>query len=329
MASATKPNTVKLGSGEFTYEVDANWATLPPGYTLGAVPTMAVDSKDNIYACNRNHGVTAFDNEGNFLRSWGEDVFTAPHGACSDADDNLYVADMGDHTIRKCTPDGKVLMTLGVPGKPAGQFSEKPFNTPTNVIVDPKTGDIYVADGYGNGRVHKYSPDGKLLLSWGKTGTDPGEFAFPHNIDIDKDGYVYVADRENNRIQIFDSNGKLQNIWNMKLPFGVYITDEQDIYVTQGIGAPWERKIPNFPPWISVLNMKGETLARIGNGVGGQGFGTEPGQFVAPHDICVNSKGTIYVSEVGIWCWENHVFLDYGEEPAGDPPSFHTLVKAS
>ena len=289
----TSTTTTKLGSGEFTYEEVVRWGTLPPGYSWKTVMSVATDSKDNVYLFNLgDHPMIVLDSEGNFLRSWGEGVFPQAHSVRLGPDGMVYCADNGDHTVRKCTPDGKVLMTLGVPGEPAEKWSGEPFNQPTDMAWDPKTGDMYVTDGYGNARVHKYSPDGKLLFSWGASGTDPGEFAYPHNIVTDKDGYVYVADRENNRIQIFDSNGRFETQWHMKSPNGLYITDEQNIYVTERIWLGEERDFPNFPPRISVMNKKGETLARIGNG-----WGTEPGQTMITHGFCLDSKGTIYMAD--------------------------------
>ena len=162
-------------------------------------------------------------------------------------------------------------------------------------VLDPKTGDIYVSDGYGNSRVHKYSPDGRLLFSWGAPGTDPGEFSIAHNIATDADGYVYVADRENHRIQIFDANGNFEDQWpNVHRPCGIYISEEQHVYVGElGWGMAVQRNVPNIGPRVSVLDRRGNTLARLGNG-----YGTEVGQFISPHGICIDSAKNIYVGEV-------------------------------
>src|SRR5262249_52404420 len=128
-------------------------------------------------------------------------------------DDTIWLTDDGDHTVRQCTLEGKVLLTLGISGKPAPFMSGEPFHRCTHTAMSPQ-GDIYVSDGYGNSRVHKYAPNGKLLLSWGGPGTDPGEFNIAHNISCDADGWVYVADRENHRVQVFDGNGKYETQWN-------------------------------------------------------------------------------------------------------------------
>ena len=206
--------SVTLGSGEHRYRVVENWAKLPDGWSLTDVAAVAVDSKDRVYVFNRGeHPMMVFDREGNFLRSWGEGLFNRAHGLHIDADDNLYCTDDGDHTVRKCSADGKVLLTIGIPDKPAPFMSGEPFHRCTHTALSPK-GEIYVSDGYGNARVHKYSPDGKLLKSWGEPGTDPGQFNIVHNIVTDADGWVYVADRENHRVQVFDGNGKYETQWN-------------------------------------------------------------------------------------------------------------------
>ncbi len=193
-----------LGSGEHRYRVVDNWAKLPDGWQLTDVASVAVDSKDRIYVFNRGaHPMVVFDRYGNFLRSWGEGLFSRAHGLHIDADDNLYCTDDGDHTVRKCTTDGKVLLMIGVPAKPAPFMSGDPFHRCTHTALSPK-GEIYVSDGYGNARVHKFTPDGKLIQSWGEPGTDPGQFNIVHNIVADADGWVYVADRD--RVQVFDGD---------------------------------------------------------------------------------------------------------------------------
>ena len=182
---------------------------MPPGYTYRDGAAVCVDSQDNVYVFNRGaHPVIVFDRHGKFLRSWGEDIgFVNAHGAAMGPDDMLYLTDDFGASVRKCTPQGKVVMTIGTPGHPAPRFSGDPFNRCTHTALSPQ-GDIYVSDGYQNARVHKYAPNGKLLLSWGEPGTAPGQFNLVHNVACDDEGWVYVADRENHRVQVFDSNGK-------------------------------------------------------------------------------------------------------------------------
>ncbi len=312
-------SAVKLGSGRFTYEVAVGWEKLPPGYSWREVAAVAVDSKDRVYVFNRGeHPMIVFDSQGNFIKSWGEGVFTRPHGLTLGPDDTLYCTDDGDHTVRQCTLDGKVLMTIGVPGKPAEPYSGRPFNRCTHVALDPRSGDLYVSDGYGNARVHKFSPDGKLLLSWGAPGTDPGEFNIVHNIATDQDGWVYVADRENHRVQVFDRNGRFETIWaTVHRPCALYMSGEQHLYVGElGWGMAVNRNTPNIGPRVSVMTTRGERLARIGNG-----YGLGVGQFIAPHGIALDSRGNIYVGEVA---WTN---ISHYETPPANVRSLQKLVK--
>lgn len=289
---------LKMGSGKFTYRLETGWEKVPKGMGWREVAGVAVGPQDKVYVFARSeHPVMVFDRDGKFIKSWGEGVFSNPHGLTLGVEgDTLFCIDNGDHTVRKCTLDGKVLMTLGVPGKPSPAYSGKPFSKCTHVALDPKTGDIYVSDGYANANVHKYSPDGRHLLSWGAPGTDPGEFNLPHNIVTDKDGYVYVADRENHRVQVFTSKGKYEAQWgNMHRPCALYLSKEQHVYVGElGFGMEVNRQTPNLGPRISVYTTKGERLARVGD----RGFGLEEGQFIAPHGMAVDSRGDLYIGEV-------------------------------
>ena len=155
---------VILGEGDYRYRVNRDWAKLPAGWTFHEVAAVGVDASDNVLVFNRGaHPMMVFDRAGNFLRSWGEDIFSHAHGIHVAPDGTIYCTDDGDHTVRRLTPDGRVLMTIGVPGNASPFMGGKPFNRCTHTALSPK-GDIYVSDGYGNARVHKYSPDGKLLL---------------------------------------------------------------------------------------------------------------------------------------------------------------------
>ncbi len=289
---------VELGTAEYTYEVAEGWGKLPDGWSFKEAAAVGVDSKDNVYVFNRGeHPVIIFDREGNFLSSWGEGVFPRAHGVTMGPDDTIFLTDDGDHTMRHCTLDGKVLMTLGISGKPAPFMSGDPFNRCTHLAIDPSNGDFFISDGYGNARVHKYSPDGKLLLSWGESGTGPGQFNIAHNIATDKDGWVYVADRENQRMQVFDRNGKFETQWiNRAKPCGLFIDQSSElVYVGElGVAIGPNSQAYGLGPRVSIMDTKGNTLARLGDGP----EGINPGQFTAPHGVCVDSHGDIYVGEV-------------------------------
>ena len=293
-----------LGSGEHRYRVVENWAKLPEKWEFMDVAAVAVDSKDQVYVFNRGeHPMIVFDRQGNFLRSWGEGVFTRAHGLHIDAHDNLYCTDDGDHSVRRCTTAGKIDLTIGIPGKPAPFMSGEPFHRCTHTALSPK-GEIYVSDGYGNARVHKFSPAGKLLMSWGESGTEPGQFNIAHNIATDDDGWVYVADRENHRVQVFDGNGKYETQWNnLHRPCGLYCCRGKAPTFVIGELGPGMRvnlKAPNLGPRLSIVDAKGKLIARLG---GKEGPGLEPGKFIAPHGLALNSSGDIYVGEVAYTNW--------------------------
>lgn len=314
--------SIRMGSGRFTYEVQPDWAKLPAGWKFFEVADVAVDAQDRVYVFTRGeHPVIIFDREGNFLTSWGEGLFKRPHGLTPGPNRTLYLVDDGAHVVQQFTQEGKLLMTLGTPGKGAGFMNGQPFNQPTKVARDPKTGELYISDGYGNARVHKYTSDGKYLFSWGECGTDPGQFNLVHSVVLDKAGRVFVADRENHRIQIFDSQGKLLAIWNnIHRPCGLHIAGDAEELVYVGELAPpfpFSQNYPNVGGRNSIYDLKGNRLARLGDIRAGE----EPHQFLAPHGLAVDSRGDIYVGEVS-WSFKGKTL-----SPPRELPSFRKLVK--
>lgn len=302
---------VLVGSGAFVYEMSSQeWGHLPAGWSFREATAVAVNSEDKVYVFNRGkHPIIVFDSNGSFLYSWGEGIFTIPHGIAIGTDDSVYCVDAGDHTVRKFTPYGDLLMTLGSPGKASRKLSGIPFNRPTHVAVNKQTGDLFVSDGYGNPTIHRYSQDGDYLASWGTSGTDPGQFNIPHNIAIDDTGMVYVADRENRRIQIFDPDGNFHSQWgNLSRAAAICLDNDKRLaYVGEYFaGIDSNSSGLNLGPRITVLDLNGSVLARIGD----RPPGDDAGQFYSPHAISVDSNGAIYVAEVS---WS-----DYGQSM--DPP---------
>jgi DNA-binding beta-propeller fold protein YncE len=206
--------------------------TMPAGWKFGRVSAVASDSDGNVYVFHRGDKadpLIVFDPKGRYLRSWGKGLFGNPHGLRIDRENNVWVTDSGDHLVMKFTRDGKLLMTLGA-RKKAGT-DDKTFNRPTDIAFTP-SGDFYVSDGYGNSRVVKFTRDGKYITAWGKKGTGPGEFNTPHVVAVDSEGLVYVSDRENNRIQIFDGNGKFLRQWtHLGATQGMCITPDDEMWI--------------------------------------------------------------------------------------------------
>ena len=281
------------------YRPVEKWGALPDGMRFVEATSVAVDANDDVYVFNRGpHPVIAFVRAGRFKRSWGEGVFRRAHGITIGPDGTLWLTDDLHHTIRQFTPEGKCLLTIGDPDTPSPLQGGKPFNRPTHVAISPRTGDVFVSDGYGNSRVHKYDPKGRHLLSWGEPGTDPGCFNLPHNIATDAAGLVYVADRENHRVQIFDPNGGYLGQWNnLHRPCGLAADARLgDIFFVGELPTHLavNKDVPNLGARVSILSLKGELLGRIG----GRFAGEKPGEFVAPHGCAVDSHGDLYVAEV-------------------------------
>jgi DNA-binding beta-propeller fold protein YncE len=304
-------------SGKHTYEIVDHWAKCPKGWSLGAVSDVSIDSQDRVYLFTRgDHPVTVFDREGNILTSWGEGLFKITHGIHAGSDGSVYCTDVGNHTVSKFTPEGKLLLVLGNKDQPSdtgftgfvgiepniGFYEElarvkaslamkkrvaPPFNRPTGVFVS-SSGEIYVSDGYGNARIHKFSPDGTLLFSWGELGNGPGQFICPHSVWIDKQQRVWVTDRDNYRIQIFSTQGKFLSQWrNLALPCVVVIDNEETVYVPEPLGQR-----------LSIFTIDGNLLARWYNQ---EEKNIIP--FTFPHGTAVDSEGNLYVANVGAGVW--------------------------
>lgn len=292
-----------VGEGDYKYREVTDWARLPGGFDLGEVVDVAVNADDEIYLLNRGrHPVMVFDRTGTFIRGWGEGSFTRPHGITIDGDGLLYCVDDDGHWIGYFTAEGELLSQIGRRSLGAASQSGQPFNRPTKVAIAPQSGDLYISDGYGNARVHKFSTAGELLFSWGDYGTDPGQFNLPHSVCTDSGGRVYVADRENHRIQIFDAAGTYLEQWNnMHRPCGLHIADGL-VYIGQLFTQlDLNSDYPNIGACVSIHDLTGRQLARLGE----PRFGEGPGQFIAPHGIGVDSRGDIYIGEVSQTAYGN------------------------
>lgn len=295
------------GTGKYTYELVDGWAKYPEGFSFFDVGGLSIDSQDRVYVLSRSaHPVMVFDREGNLLTSWGEGLFKRAHGICVGPDGSIYCTDCGNHTVSKFTPEGKLLLTLGNKDQPSEtgymkqpdpdesvatiRRSGPPFNSPTGVALS-SSGEIYVSDGYGNARVHKFSPDGTLLLSWGEPGDAPGQFRWPHSVFVDKWERVWVVDRRNDRIQIFNAKGEFLSQWTgLRYPTGIFIDGEETVYVSE-IGRQ-----------VNMFTIDGKLLVRWGMSrlVTSQGQDKKTALFLAPHTIAVDSRGDLYVGEVSM-----------------------------
>jgi DNA-binding beta-propeller fold protein YncE len=295
-----------------SYEVVEGWEQLPSGYEHRDVAGVAVDAEDRVFLiCRGDHPIIAYDRKGSFLGSWGQGLFTyRTHGITVAPDQTLYCTDDGNHTIRKFTREGKLLMTMGIMNTPSDTGYDgkntltvtrpgAPFNRPTNLAVAP-SGDLYVSDGYGNCRVHRFSPSGELKRSWGTPGGGPGEFYLPHGIGVAADGRVFVCDRENDRLQIFSPDGEYLAEWtDTQRPTHIVFDARGRAFVSElwwHQGQVSGRHGPIDEPRygrVSVYDRDGKVLARWGSL-----DACAPGSFAAPHGLAVDSRGDVYVSEV-------------------------------
>ncbi|MDP8922189.1 MAG: peptidyl-alpha-hydroxyglycine alpha-amidating lyase family protein [Chloroflexota bacterium] len=318
------------------YEVVEGWEQLPAGYRHADVPGVAVDSNDRLYMITRGDPrVIVYEPDGRFVASWGEEVFTPrTHGITIGPDDSVYCSDDGNHTVRKFTPDGRLLLTLGTPNVPSDTGYDgsnlatitrggPPFNRPTNLAVGPN-GNLYVSDGYGNARVHQFRADGELIRSWGEPGTGPGQFNLPHGIAVDGDGRVLVADRENDRIQVFSPDGEYLEEWSeVQRPTQIYVAVDGRIYVSELWWKTGQRSCMHGEIGedrfgaVRVLDQSGRTLARVGGGKPGT-----RGNFCAPHRLCGDSRGDLYVGEV------TYTFaISRGADAPATTPAFQKLAR--
>ncbi len=297
---------------DFGYEALNRWPQLPAGWSWYEATAVAVDIRDRVFVFNRGeHPVMIFEPDGTLAASWGEGLFVRPHGIFIGPDDAVYCTDDSGHTVHKFTPDGRLLMTLGTPGRPSEtgatsvdfrtiERSAGPFHYPTNLAIAP-SGDLYVSDGYGNASVHKFSPEGRLLRSWGEPGARPGQFRVPHGIAVAGDGTVLVADRENSRIQFFSPDGEYLSEWtDVARPCQVSVGPDANVYVAElgfraGMWPGTKAPSPGATGGrLSIFSGEGKLLARWGGGDNP----CAAGDFFAPHGIWVDSQGAIYVAEV-------------------------------
>ena len=275
----------QYGFGDYRYELVPGWGQVPK---LGVASGVACDSQDRVYVAVRDRpypdilsgAILVFDRDGKFLNSFGEDVVTTPHLIWIGEEDMIYYADGIDHTVRMFSLNGDLLNTLG--GYEMGPAEVnldrykttsapgEPFNQPTRAVLS-RSGEMFVSDGYGQSRVHKMTPDGEVILSWGTPGTGPGEFDLPHNVTVDKNDRVLVLDRGNNRCQVFNTEGEYLTEWgDLRMPQDLFIDGDDVIHI-----AEWEPE-----GGVCVMTPDGNVIGRWGD-LGG-------------HGLWIDSRGDLY-----------------------------------
>jgi len=264
------------------YEVVRGWPRLPSGWRLGQVAGVAVDAEERYYVYHRGEAappLICFNREGEYLRSWGEDAYVRPHMAKCDEDGNIWLIDDGGHVLHLYTPEGELLKTLGAKGVSGENGSH--FNRPTDIDFGLR-GEFYVSDGYGNSRVARYDRDLNFLGQWGSEGEGEGQFILPHAITTDAEGFIYVADRNRWRVQIFSPEGRFLRQWtHIGKPFGIVYIEDGCLYICDGTNAR-----------VTKVDRSGIVAGFFGV------QGSEDGQLSTAHDIAVAPNGDILLAHL-------------------------------
>lgn len=292
-------------SGHGGYGVVHGWPELPEGQVLGSAAGVAVNSRGEVFVFHRAERVwseplptdpiaaptiAVFDSRtGRLLRQIAANTFAVPHGLSVDREGNLWATDVALHQVIKLAPDGRVLMTLGTRGEPGSDGQH--FNRPTQVGF-AKDGTILIADGYRNTRIARFSAEGRFLGQWGTPGKGPGQFNTPHGIAIDAAGKVYVADRQNDRVQVFSPEGQPLAIWSspqIGRPYGVAVVGPDRFAIADGGEQP--ESGPDRSALV-IVDGKGQVIERVGR------YGNQDGQFRMAHHLAADPNGAIYVVDI-------------------------------
>ncbi len=282
------------------YAVDPNWPKRPA--ELGpsaAVPGIAVDRDDRVWCLSRGLvPVQVFSPQGELVKSWGKGLLTSPHSIRFDGQGNVWISDPDAQVVQKFTPEGRLLLTLGTPSKSGEDASH--LNRPTDMAVTP-AGEVFVSDGYGNRRVVHFDAHGKFVKAWGEYGGGPGQFCLPHQIVVDSQGTLYVADRNSGRILLFDQQGKFLDQWsNVVMPWGMAITAKDELWVC---GSSPQNCFVNgkYPPPKDQVFMRFSTDGMVRQiwtvplGVEGR---ERPGECNWLHAVALDSHGNIYAGDI-------------------------------
>ena len=296
--TAVKYPHVNVATG---YIVDAKWPQRPPEVNWSDMPGVAVDAADRVYVYTRAlPPVQVYSADGKFLRSWGDESIKGAHHIKIDGDGNVWIAVYAAHVVQQYTPDGKLLRTLGTMNKPGRDKDH--FNQPTDMAITA-SGDIYISDGYQNARVVHFDKDGKYVKEWGEPGQKPGQFSIPHAIAVDSKNRIYVADRNNVRVQVFDAGGKFLAEWkNLITPWGFAMTKDDELWICGSSPMQWRKEdnalgCPPKDQLFMKFNTDGKLLQLWTVPKGADGF-ERPGELNWVHGMAVDSKGNLYAGDI-------------------------------
>jgi peptidylamidoglycolate lyase len=300
---------IETGNNKSTqYVLEENWLKLPKSIDLGNPTGLGIDTNQNIILFHRasrewplignipkekikENTILMIDSKsGNIIKSWGNNLFTMPHGLTVDHQNNIWVTDVGLHQVLKFSHEGKLLMTIGEAGVSGKDTSH--FDKPTDVTIC-KDGSFYISDGYGNSRIMKFSAEGKFIFEWGKKGNGIGEFNIPHGICLDQDENLLVADRENDRIQKFNKNGEFLKSYSDKNFGNIYsVIINQRNHSIVSIDDLRFLKIKHRGSDIIIM----DTTGKIENRFGRSGSVIESTSWY--HDLAIDKEESIYVGDI-------------------------------
>jgi hypothetical protein len=297
LAKSLPPRPIDLSK---RYKVDPAWPARPGNAKWGDMCGIAVDAKDQVYLFTRaDPPVQVYRSDGKFVRSWGKGQIVKAHYIRLGPDGNIWAADIGRHVVEQFTPEGKLLRTLGTPGKLGCDATR--LNQPTDMVVT-KGGDVFVSDGYGNSRVVHFDAKGKFVKAWGKPGEAPGQFNLPHSMVMDSAGRLYVADRNNGRVQIFDQESKFLAQWaGVMVPWGLWINDKDEIRACGSSFMPKKGNWRGLPPKDQILvkfDTSGKVLDALSVPMMVKDTKPQPGQVNWLHAMALDSKGNIYLGDI-------------------------------
>jgi hypothetical protein len=300
-ASCAQAPANQYKSTELKCVVDNSWPQRPESFEWAQMPGIAVDTADQVYIFTRSRpAVQVYKTDGSFVHAWDSGDPSGSHFIRIGPKGNIWTTNIVDHVVRKHSPEGKLLLTIGQVGVPGSDHEH--FNKPTDMAV-LQSGDIFVTDGYGNRRIVHFDANGKYISEWGQEGNQPGQFALPHSIVADSEGRLYVADRENARIHVFDTKGKLLAVWdNLVTPWGLCMTKDQELWIcgsscVKKEGTDEHIVLPPPDQVLMKLNLKGEVLLRVPMSKASVPPG-KPGQIDWVHGIAVDSKGNLYLGDI-------------------------------
>ena len=294
-----QPSSVRQGDTAH-YVVDTTWPKKPARFKWAQMAGIAVDKQDQIYIYTRSQPtVQVYNTDGDLLRAWFIEDSSGSHFIRVGPEGNIWTANISEHVIRKYSPKGKLLLTLGDPG--VSGTDKGHFDRPTDMAILP-SGDIFVSDGYGNRRVVHFDANGNYVNQWGRQGDGPGQFALPHAIVADSLKRLYVADRENARIQVFGIRGKLLAVWeDVVTPWGLCMTKKDEIWACgSSVKKDANGRCIVLPPPDEILvklDIEGKVLSRVTLKKTAAPPG-KSGELNWVHAIALDSKGNLYLGDI-------------------------------